>query len=480
MKLTWLIYFLIIIVCLVIFSNNMYQPIYNSIKEGVDNTSIINLPDQAEKPNPVTIFFNEKPQILESNIAISFDINIRSICNYGWQQVIGVTPDKNGSDKRVLGIWFEPNSTTLHIRTATTSNGINITDSNSDIGGNKINLNNYIGKFVNICVIGNLNDNSYTHTFTVYIDGILKITTTIPRCWYPIVTKQVYIMTQYKQNDGITPSYYSFNGKLGNVVFLSSNSPLTYNRVKEYVPSFYTDSDSFTNINNTYKEGMTEKIIGIGVAPNISDYEPIKDSQDKPVCPVTTLYNNQDNTNFKLLDENKNYQINGKKIPICSFDEILKIEEIILKKINKFNTDYSDYMIYKYNQNHKGDCQPQLAFVNPTDDLSSLNRYDEIPNVKELPTYKDLSKSLQTYDNILDANKQYYPTIQTTSTTNNTTLHNEIKTRRNDLDNKLFELNNNQNTIHRESKLLMDSSIYVTILWTTLATSLVYYMFVHI
>lgn len=458
----------------------MYQPIHNSIKEGVDNNSIINLPDQGEKPNPVTIFFNEKPQILESNIAISFDINIRSICNYGWQQVIGVTPDKNGADKRVLGIWFEPNSTTLHIRTATTSNGINITDSNSDIGGNKINLNNYIGKFVNICVIGNLNDNSYTHTFTVYVDGILKITTTIPRCWYPIVTKQVYIMTQYKNSDG-NPSYYSFNGRLGNVVFLSSNSSLTYNKVKEYIPSFYTDS--FTNISNTYKEGMTEKIIGIGVAPNISDYEPIKDSENKPVCPVTTLYENQDNTNYSLLDENKNFKINEKSIPICSFEELLKIEEIILKKINEFNADYSNYMIYKYNKNHTGggDSQPQLNYVNPTDDSSSLHRYDNILDVTKLTTYKDLSNSLKTYDNILNANAQYYssntPPLDYKA---NTRLHNTIKQTRNDLDNKLFELNNNQNTIHRESTLLMDSSIYVTILWTTLATSLVYYMFVHI
>jgi len=57
--------------------------------------------------------------------------------------------------------------------------------------------------------------------------------------------------------------------------------------------------------------------------------------------------------------------------------------------------------------------------------------------------------------------------------------HQQITKLRNDLDNKLLELNNNSISVFGESKIQMDASIYVTILWTTLATAVVYYTFVH-
>ena len=95
-----------------------------------------------------------------------------------------------------------------------------------------------------------------------------------------------------------------------------------------------------------------------------------------------------------------------------------------------------------------------------------------------------MNDSLKTYTNLVGANQKYYPSSGDKRTigqkTNDMSVsHGAIMRVRNDLDNKLYELNSMEQSLYGDSKLQMDSSIYVTILWTTLATSLVYYMFVH-
>ena len=58
--------------------------------------------------------------------------------------------------------------------------------------------------------------------------------------------------------------------------------------------------------------------------------------------------------------------------------------------------------------------------------------------------------------------------------------HTYIKETRNDLDNKLKELNAVDNSIAKQSKIEYDSTIYLSMVWTTLATCLIYYSFTEL
>jgi hypothetical protein len=55
--------------------------------------------------------------------------------------------------------------------------------------------------------------------------------------------------------------------------------------------------------------------------------------------------------------------------------------------------------------------------------------------------------------------------------------HNKIKALRKDLDNKVNELRNTEKT---DNQILHDNSVYVTLTWTVLATSVLYYLFVKL
>ena len=58
-----------------------------------------------------------------------------------------------------------------------------------------------------------------------------------------------------------------------------------------------------------------------------------------------------------------------------------------------------------------------------------------------------------------------------------TTYNNNVVALRNDLDEKMKELNNSDSAISNEYKSRYDLTIYAGIVWATLATSIVYYIF---
>jgi hypothetical protein len=277
-----------------------------------------------------------------------------------------------------------------------------------------------------------------------------------------------------------------------------------------------------------------EKIIKGTISAN--GYVPIQDENGRKICEFSTIMN--DDPNKSLLSPNLNINLPAGKAgsygaqnapqqaPVCTDSEIYQIQDVILKKLNKFNADYSNYVIYNFNKSHQlpGD---QTKRLNYTDDKGNVvyytpdvqhtfdTKYASTPSANSLPSYNDLLASLNTYDMILQANKYYRPDpanpkLQTLSTyytpgptpgtnvatpemkNNNDTVlanrdpngyllpkHREILKLRGDLDEKLMEFNNTKNSVFGESKLQMDASIYVTILWTTLASAVVYFTFVH-
>ena len=64
-------------------------------------------------------------------------------------------------------------------------------------------------------------------------------------------------------------------------------------------------------------------------------------------------------------------------------------------------------------------------------------------------------------------------------TTNINNEYKKINSNRNELDTKLKELYKLDNSIAFEEKVRFDTTMYTGLLWTVLATSLVYYTFVH-
>jgi hypothetical protein len=159
-----------------------------------------------------------------------------------------------------------------------------------------------------------------------------------------------------------------------------------------------------------------------------------------------------------------------------------------------------------------GDPTPKMNYLNSDGSTTTTvpSTFASANDVSQLPSYITLNKNLGTYNNILVANRLYFPNPVDPSLTKkkdyytpsgkvgdayvnnpNTDVslrdptkvlapkHQEIVKLREELDTKLMELNNVQNSMYGSSKLQTDASIYVTILWTTLATAMIYYTFVH-
>jgi len=259
-----------------------------------------------------------------------------------------------------------------------------------------------------------------------------------------------------------------------------------------------------------------------------NNYSPVLDANNRPICSMSTVKSSD--LNYSLLAPNGNFNLdpvsmppvstnNKTQVPICTDDEIYRIQEVVLKKLNAFNLEYSNYQIYLFNKQHSlpGDQTPQMNYIAanggatiPSSSSAQNTMFQTIPSAKQLPSYIDLNQSLTTYNNLLYAKNiyasdpadpslkqqpDYYtpsgqvnpkyannPQSQLSNRDPSSVLvpkHAQIQKMRQELDTKLMELNDIQNSVFGSSKLQTDASIYVTILWTTLATAMIYYTFVH-
>ena len=125
---------------------------------------------------------------------------------------------------------------------------------------------------------------------------------------------------------------------------------------------------------------------------------------------------------------------------------------------------------YKY-------CQPWLS-ENDRLQLTQLTDYKDLQNA--IKDYNDWLKETHTYNGNTKTNKEI---IQDQGGNDNIEVtelnskHKEIKDLRNSLETSLKELRLNSNSNAKDSKLELDANIYVSLLWTTLATGIVYYTF---
>lgn len=530
--------------------------------------------------------FNATPSLLlldniklQKHWGLSFTIKINSIKD-DWQQIIGITPDKNGADKRFFMAFLCPNSNNLFLRTSTVSSW------DENIISCEENISVPIGQDIRIDVIATINQSD--QNIAVYMTNlksnenprqIKNINIDLPNYSTAQGTNKLYAYTSYKNNTN------TIDGIIRNIVFVSS----TNNQIEladlrnainklasgEYIQTFTTMTpaelssstnpprqisddlpkvwlggsqqpprqqsdglwDNKSGLQFSYispyatgvtKEGLTN-IGGLGnkttsdisssSIQNASGYTAIKDDNNNDICAKSIVQSTDSSYNLNYISQygyNYPLQFSGstvtKSVPICSPDDLYLIQKQILKKLNKFNQEYTNLMTYAYNTKHdiSGDNVSKLSYVkevydtnidpsNDNIDTQIYNKYkDYVTNsgndyyvnlngTNGLTSYNDLVTSLTTYNNLLIANKMYYPDPEDPS--NNRTrlsnidpeilgnMHQTIIKERSDLDAKLFELNNIQNSIAGESKITMDSSVYVTILMTTLATSILYYVF---
>jgi len=197
------------------------------------------------------------------------------------------------------------------------------------------------------------------------------------------------------------------------------------------------------------------------------------------------------------------YATNQNTTPPEQFDTsvLFQKERDVLEKLNTFNQEYSKFQRCNYyylncSKNNRGTYDSDTGFckemdtnANTCSKLTDGDAGDTIfKNTKTVSgdtksgastanlniTYTNLNQAIADYKGVLDK----VPTPGPTQTIDEISeKHSNIQKLRNELDVKLGELNMIENSQAAFNKLHMDSTVYATLLWTALATSLLFFTF---
>lgn len=162
--------------------------------------------------------------------------------------------------------------------------------------------------------------------------------------------------------------------------------------------------------------------------------------------------------------------------------DLRNMEADLLQKLDKFNNEYSNYMKYLYNMRHNTAGDTSIQFKNPNNSPITVSDFSDLNLNQPIgfsAIYIDLYTTLQNFIYALNVfNNQPHPSAVKTANELQTFDETIIKTRL-ELDHKLYELNEVENSLSRESSHHMRADVLFNILWTALATSLVYYIAIH-
>jgi hypothetical protein len=183
-------------------------------------------------------------------------------------------------------------------------------------------------------------------------------------------------------------------------------------------------------------------------------------------------------------------------------ERVMRNYKAVVKAINDFNIYRYEYLISQLANNGVVDTSAVDSTVsNNISSMQSLTSHGEpsihflndfISDITDASSIKfdstilylpkdfqgtDHLKSGETYpgSSAFDSSSDYNGRKQQIQT-----MHNEIMNMRNDLDIKLQQLYQTNNSILYDYKMGYDTSMYVGILWTILATSVLYYVFVKL
>jgi hypothetical protein len=171
-----------------------------------------------------------------------------------------------------------------------------------------------------------------------------------------------------------------------------------------------------------------------------------------------------------------------------STDDLRGMQSELLQEINNFNQGYSNYKKYMFNQRHNqtGDTTEKMVLYdlsgNPIDDsvFAQSDLMHMYANLPESQAYNNLIKDLEVFNQAIKSSSTDMSYNITTMDTNTMlSVEKELANYRSGLDQQLAELHEIENSMFSQSNRNMKSQTFQTILLTTLATSLVFYVFVH-
>lgn len=143
---------------------------------------------------------------------------------------------------------------------------------------------------------------------------------------------------------------------------------------------------------------------------------------------------------------------------------IFDLEKRLFESLNKFNTTYAYYIRCTKGKPELDKTNCPKKNVHQDDVKYAYNNVDKNINA--------FNKAI-TYLNNVDSPKSYDKSYNKIKTE-----YNQVVNLRADLDQKMKEILGTYDSVYANNKLEYDSAIYSSILWSVLATSLIYYVFV--
>jgi len=174
------------------------------------------------------------------NNILSFYMDYSGATWGDWSQVFGITNRSNGDDYRYLSLWLCPSSNTMHLRTYTQGNG------NNDVWANPNEwcYNALSAGTHRIDIISNTINGS--QTFTVYDNGNLIKTTTLPLQDNPNQQLYIYSSYGYKNYTDVNPG-----NRVYNMLFMTSNNNFDVKNSINLLNSYYQVTNPKNIISNS-------------------------------------------------------------------------------------------------------------------------------------------------------------------------------------------------------------------------------------
>jgi len=144
--------------------------------------------------------------------------------------------------------------------------------------------------------------------------------------------------------------------------------------------------------------------------------------------------------------------------------DIFDLEQDVIAKLNIFNSTYAEFIR----------CNSTNTYINKTNcPTSPVNPHQSQLNVND--AIARLSNALQDINHNSDSPVQYDASYN--EITNN---YKNVQQLRASLDLKMKDLENEDKSLSHIYQSKTDATVYAGILWTVLASSLVYYVFVKL
>jgi len=177
---------------------------------------------------------------------------------------------------------------------------------------------------------------------------------------------------------------------------------------------------------------------------------------------------------------------------------IFQLEETVVQKLNNFNNKYVEYLRCNPNIDDSSRKLNQTRISSGAAPISINDKLNNPPyrnragcptsNVADENTVRTSYEEVSAAITALDAATTYIKTtsggvsreVYDMSYNSMLSNHKSILKLRNELDVKMREINRTEDSVYSMYKANYDSTMYTSILWSVLASSLVYYIFVKL